>query len=170
MPRRRFSNLREVPLLQTAYQNFKTWEDRTAPVTYPRSASSNPGGYVRLAVTPFGSDADQELIIKASLRANTELKTALGARIKTTLTGALRLPGYEPARAVVFRGTGGVTEPTSEITKRKYKKRTGASYTHGFGAGTATEREVEAQQIITTAVMATSNTSVSFLPERFYQI
>jgi hypothetical protein len=167
--RQRFSRIEQVPLLQTAYTRYKQWQDRTEPTSYTRSSSSNPGGYIRVAVTPFGADAAQDLIIKASRRANTELDTLLGARIKITLTGALRLPGFEPAKVVVFRGTGGDAPETSKITGLSYNKRTGSSYVHGFGAGTATEREVEAQSAITEAVMATANSSISFTPERFYQ-
>lgn len=168
MARRRFSRIQQVPLLQTAYTNFKQWQDRTEPRSYTRSASSNSGGYIRLAVVPFGSDETQELIIKASRRANTHLSTDLGAHIKTVLTDALRLPGFEPAKVVVFRGTGGSTAETSKITQQSYDKRSGASYTHGFGANTTTEREVQAQTSIAAAVAAV-NTSISFLPERFYQ-
>lgn len=170
MARRRFSRLQQVPLLQNAYSSYKTWQDRTQPTNYTRTAASNPGGYVRLAVTPFGAAAAQKLIIKVSRRANTELDTILTAHTDAVLTGALRLPGFEPAKAIVFRGTGGVATETSKITNLAYSKRTGVSYTHGFGAKSATEREAEAQVEITDAVIATSNSSISFTPERFYQV
>jgi hypothetical protein len=170
MARRRFSRLRAVPLLQTAYTNYKTWEDRAQPTNYTRSAASNPGGYIRMAVIPFGAAATQSLIIKVSKRANTELDTIIATHASDTLTDALRLPGFEPAKAIVFRGTGGTEAETSRITNQSYKKRTGVTYTHGFGAKTSTEREYDAQTEITTAVMATTNSSISFTPERFYQV
>lgn len=170
MARRRFSTLNKFPLLQAPYTQYKAWQDRTSPTNYTRTATSNPGGYVRLAVVPFGGAAAQKLIIKVSKRANTELDTLLTAHTDATLTGALRLPGFEPAKAIVFRGTGGTAAETSKITGVSYQKRSGVSYTHGFGAKSATERELEAQNEVTAAVAATSNSSVSFTPERFYQI
>lgn len=168
MAHRRFGLISRVPRLQDAYNNYKAWQDRTTPTNYNRQASSNPGGYLRMAVVPFGADAAQSFIIKVSRRANQNLDAVIGEHASDTLTGAIRMPGFEPAKAVVFRGTGGSTAHTSEITRLSYKKRQGVSYTHGFGAKTSTERELIAQAAITAALASDLHASVSFLPERLY--
>lgn len=169
MARRRFSTLSAAPRLQTPYNNYKQWQDRTEPTHYTRSSASNPGGYLGVAITPFGGLGEGKVLVKCSRRAFTNVANLLGARVSDETATATRMPGFEPAKAVIFRGTGGTTSETSQITRQSYKKRTGNSYTLPFGGATATEKEMDAQAIIATAVLATANSSVTFLPERLFQ-
>lgn len=170
MPRRRFSRIKESPRLEDAYNAFKTWQDRTRPVNYTRGADSNTGGFVKKSVKSFGKLGENDLIIKVSRRASNfePLTTAIATRVSSSLTGAIAYPGFEPAKVVLFAGTGSTSPERSRITNLDYKKRVGKSYTHAFGANTATEGEMEAQQAIATALLAQPNRAVSFQPERRY--
>lgn len=165
---RRFSRIKAAPRLQQAYTNYKTWQDTVKTYT-PRAAGSNPGGFVSVQVRPFGSEMTDLVKVKVSRRANQAIGSDIGARAAVAAPTAIRLPGFQPAKVVVFRGTGTDTQTTSEITKLQYQKRNGASYTHAFGGSTATEKEFEAQDVLLAAFVATAGTSVSFSPERLRQ-
>jgi hypothetical protein len=163
---RRFSRIKQAPKLQTAYDNFKLWQDRVEPYT-PRANGSLPGGFVRLAITPFGLSATPKVIVGASRRANAQLGDDLVNRVDEDITGATGRGGYQPAKVTLFLGTGSSAPKTSEITRLDYQKRGGASFTHPFGASTATEREYEAFTAIAEALMTLSqNNRVSYTPEK----
>lgn len=163
----RFSRIKSAPRLQTAYTAYKQWQDRVDPYN-ARPAGSRPGGFVQVAVKAFGIALTDDIIVDVSKRAHTRMGSALGARASATTTGAKRFGGYSPAKAVLFVGTGTSTTKRSDITNLEYQKRAGASYTHAFGAKTATEREYEAfQDVVTVLTDPTDNNAVSYVPERF---
>lgn len=163
---RRFGRIKQAPRLQSAYDNFKLWQDRVEAYT-PRPNGSLPGGFIRLSIIPFGLPATQKIVVGASRRANSQLADDLVNRVDADLTGATALGGFQPAKIVLFLGTGTSAPKTSEITRIEYQKRAGASFTHPFGAATATEREYEAFNAIAEALMGLSpNNRVTYTPER----
>lgn len=168
MPRRRFSRIKSAKRLGPAYTAYKAWQDLEKPYK-ARPAGSRPGGLIKVAVQPFGEESTAEISVPCSRRANQAVGEVIGARAPAATSTAVRRPGFSPAKAVVFVGTGTTTETTSEITNLSYQKKSGASYTHPFGGSSDTEKEFEAQNAIITAVLTTQNRSVSFVPERLYQ-
>lgn len=167
MPRKRFSRIKAAKRLAPAFEAYKQWQDRVDPYT-ARPAGSRPGGYVQVQVRPFGRDATDLFRVPCSRRSSSTVGELIGARGAAATSTAIRVPGFQPAKAIVFVGTGTATTARSDITNLEYQRRNGASYTHPFGGSTATEKEFEAQAAILTVAAATPNRSVSFTPERMY--
>lgn len=168
MPRRRFSRIKDARRLAPAFEAYKAWQDRDATYT-PRPAGSRPGGFQAIQVRPFGLDVTDPVRCKVSQRAFAAVNSIIGARgVEATPTADI-IGGFSPAKAIIFIATGSEVETTSEITRLRYQKRQGASYTHAFGGSTATEKEFTAQAEILTAAATSTNRTVSFQPERLYQ-
>lgn len=166
---KRFSRIKQAPRLQQAYTAYNAWRDTVKPYQ-PRGAGSSPGGFANVEVLAFGLEGTDKIKVKVSRRARTAIGSEIAARAADATPTAKRMPGLSPAKIVVFRGTGTATTARSEITNLEYQKRAGASYTHAFGGNTATEKEFEAQEILINAFIATAGTSVTFVPERLYQV
>jgi hypothetical protein len=162
---RRFGNIKQAPKLQQAYTAYKSWQDTVKPYK-ERSSGSKPGGLVYVQIRPFGADGTDLVKVKVSRRAHTAVGGDVGTRAAAATSTAVLKPGLEPAKIVVFRGTGTTTQARSEITNLEYQRRNGSSYTHAFGGSTATEKEFEAQDALITIFATTQGTSVSFQPER----
>lgn len=166
---RRFSRLEAVRLLTPAAQRYQAWEDARSTRQPQVGTGTARGTSSRITLTPFGFDpgTGTKVITKVSERANNLLSGALGSHITATIAAADQSrPGFIPARIVVFQGTGSTVVRTSEITGLPYLRRNGTSYTHAFGAATATEKEIEALNDITTAILAQNqNRTVSYKPE-----
>lgn len=165
---RRFSRIKQAPRLQQAYTAYKAYQDLVKPYS-PRGAGSSPGGFANVEILAFGLESTDKVKVKVSRRARTSIGANIGARAADATPTAKRMPGLQPAKIVVFKGTGTTSTETSEITNLQYQKRAGASYTHAFGGSVATEKEFEAQEILIAAFVATAGTSVTFVPERLYQ-
>lgn len=166
---KRFSRIKQAPRLQQAYTSYNVWRDTVKPYQ-PRGAGSSPGGFANVEIVPFGLDGTDKIKVKVSRRARTAIGSEIAGRAVDATAAAKRMPGLNPAKIVVFRGTGTAQTATSEITNLQYQKRAGASYTHAFGGSTATEKEFEAQEILIAAFVATAGTGVTFVPERLYQV
>lgn len=168
---RRYSDIMRGPLLQEAYTRRQTYlnrpiADRNAGVGtgQPRSPS------VSIAVAPFGVDlpaGTTGFIVRSNTRNRTRLGGAVGARaVAPPPATATRNAGFVPAKIRAFYPTGSIAK-TSEITGIRYLKYNGESYMHPFGE-TGTEREYEAFNEISTAIVAGVGTArVSYSPEKF---
>ncbi|WOB42976.1 hypothetical protein HNI00_07270 [Thermoleptolyngbya oregonensis NK1-22] len=100
------------------------------------------------------------------------MSAAIGTRAQTTAPtdGGQRIPGFSPAKAVLFVRTGNGTVATSEITGLQYLKYAGNSYSHPFGRGTSTALEYEEFNEIKGALLSSGgNRRVSYKPEVFKQ-
>ena len=158
------------------YQDYKAGK---VIISYPRAATSNPGGFQSVALKPFALPATetQSYLVQASERAIGAIGTAgitatdLNIDVTPSEAADLEIPlGFTPARAVIknVTGTTGVQE-TSKITGDKYKAKAGASYTYPFGKGgtDATSYAEVIGNIAAAVAGATGNKSVSFKPEIF---
>ncbi len=158
------------------YQDYKAGK---VIVSYPRTATSNPGGFQGVALKPFAlpSADTQSYLVQASERAISGIGTAgitaavLNIDITPEGTADLESPlGFTPARAVIKNVTGTTgTSETSKITGDRYKKKAAVSYTYPFGkgaAGAASYSEVKAD-IASAVAGADGNKGVSFKPEIF---
>lgn len=169
MARKRFDRLRSVKRLTPALAAYEAWEDaRGTRPRKPRAASSKPGGYLRRQVLPFGREGVDLIRVRASERAINAIGSIIANRGEEAAATAITLGNFNPAKAIIFIGTGTATSEISEITRLSYEKKTGNSFTAPFGGQSATEKEFEAQQAILTSVFSTPNRSVSFTPERMY--
>lgn len=169
MARKRFSRIRAVKRLTPALAAYEAWEDQrgTRP-RVARPASSKPGGYSARQIIPFGRDSVELVRVRVSNRAVAAIGSIIATRGEEATANAITLGNFQPAKAIIFIGTGTSTEVRSEITNLTYEKRTGNSFTAAFGGATATEKEFQAQQAISTAVFSSPNRSVSFTPERMF--
>ena len=169
MPRKRFSRLKAVKRLEPARIAYEAWEDAAGTrARVPRSASSKPGGYLRRQVIPFGREGADLVRVKASSRAIAAIGSIIAGRGEEAAPLAITLGNFNPAKAIIFIGTGTSAEKRSDITNLTYEKRTGNSFTAPFGGTSAAEKEFEAQQAIITSVFTVPNRSVSFTPERMF--
>ena len=167
---RRYSNIRQGAILNAAlnrYIQHLTDVDRTPNVGGGRDRSPT----IELALTPFGFDIDAGTAVRGTTtqRSRTLMQSAVGARGITPTTGIInqRIPGFKPARAVLFVGTGASTVATSEITGLRYLKYGGESYSHAFGQNASTDQEFDAFSEIRTALLAGgANRRVSYQAEQ----
>ncbi|NJO78819.1 MAG: hypothetical protein HC827_10015 [Cyanobacteria bacterium RM1_2_2] len=167
----RFSRIRNAKTYSEALVKLQAWEDERYNRLNNGVGTRGPRPpQTELALTPFGLelDAGEKALSRAASTGWTALSASVGTRASTTLTGAVKLNGYKPARLVAFFRTGGGTAATSEITGMKYLKYAGARHSVPFGASTATEREYDAFQTISAAIRAGGpNRTVSYSPEVF---
>lgn len=165
---RRFSRLEQVRLLTSAAQRYEQWDDQRA-TRQPRVGQGTARGRsIRVVVTPFGFDPGAGgVVVRATQRSNAAIGGSLGTRISTTVgTDDRPFPGFKPAKVIVFQAAGNSIVRTSDITGLQYLRRQGESYTHPFGASSNTDKEIEALEAITTALIAANgNRTVSYQPE-----
>lgn len=165
---RRFSRLEKVRLLSNAATQYEAWDDARSTRQPNVGGGTARGRSKRITINPFGFDPGTGgVIVRVTDRANQILASGLGTHISSSVGADDRAyPGFSPAKVIVFQGTGNSTTETSKITSLRYLKRSGESYTHPFGASSSTEREIEALNAITTALVnANANRTVSYKPE-----
>jgi hypothetical protein len=170
MGRQRFARLRYASQL-TAAQLDRYRAVRSGTVAIVRGDQpSRPT--TNIQITPFGFQlaSTAKAKLKVTTRSRAAIGTEVGTRAVAVTADGTRVPGFVPAKVIAFIGTGVSTQRTSDITLRTYEARGGESYTHPFGGATATERENEAFDAISAAILAQANTSVSYQPERKYQV
>jgi hypothetical protein len=170
---RRFSNIRQAPRLNTAFTAYRAWEDAQATRTPNIGGGVARGRSVPVQLSPFGLDlaADESILIKVTQRSRTFMSGGIGTHVQAPTATARRRAGFKPAKVVLFAGTGTSRVERSEITGLPYLKKAGESYTHGFGAATATEREYEAFNAVATALTdQNGNYTASYQPETFRQV
>jgi hypothetical protein len=97
----------------------------------------------------------------AATRVSTDGLTGLGSALTgrlftsgASLTGAIRIQKFRPAKVTGFRGTGAATYVQSKITKLYYLKYTGDTYGAPFGATSDTEEEFDGGSTVKAAVLA----------------
>jgi len=167
---RRFSNIRQAPRLNVAFTAYRNWEDAQATRTPNIGGGVARGRSVSVQLSPFGLDlaADDRILIKVTQRARDFLTGGVGTHVQAATAAARRRAGFKAAKIVLFAGTGTSRTAISEITGLPYLKKGGESYSHGFGAATATEREYEAFNTISTALTAQNgNFTATYQPETF---
>lgn len=154
--------------------NYNEFATGSKKVEYPRDEDSLQISIEEVSINPFGlghGDSSKVLTgISQRVLNNTNLTPVLAAGGVSTTPDptAVRLTGFEPAKAVVF--IADATQPTtpepSQITGIKYKKRAGSSFTVPYGskAGETNERAVRAS--IAEAVAGITRGSVSFKSEK----
>jgi hypothetical protein len=170
---RRFSNIRQAPRLNTAFTAYRNWEDAQATRTPNIGGGVARGRSVPVQISPFGLDlaADERILIKVTQRARTFMSGGIGTHVQAPTAAARRRAGFTPAKVVLFAGTGTSRVERSGITGLPYLKKGGESYSHGFGAATATEREYEAFNAVATALTDEgTNRTASYQPEKFRQV
>ena len=167
---RRYSRIRQGAILNAAlnrYVQHLTDIDRVPNVGGGRDRSPT----IELAITPFGFDIDAGVAIRGTTtqRSRTLMQAAVGTRGITPAGGIAvqRIPGFKPAKAVLFVGTGASTVATSQVTGIRYLKYNGESYSHAFGQNAATDQEFDAFSEIRTALLAGgANRRVSYQAEQ----
>ncbi|MBE9182877.1 hypothetical protein IQ268_30540 [Oculatella sp. LEGE 06141] len=168
---KRFSRIRDGARLNVAFQRYREWEDERATRQPDVGGGTSRGPSVLVAITPFGRDLGTGVnaAVRVTQRARTIMGSAVGAHAPAD--PGQRISGFIPAKIILFAGTGTAVVATSDITGIRYLKRNGQSYTHAFGAATATEREMEAFAAIQSALVGEGgNRTVSYQPEIFRQI
>lgn len=155
-------------------KEFQDWYSKQRVITYTRDAASKPGQLDEVAIKPFGvlSTSTTMALVDYSKRAKDGVSTAgVTAALKhaANTTGASKIIGFEPARAVItVVGTGNGTPTDSKITGRKYNKKSNNSYTYPFGQGTAAaDASYESRRLDFLTAVANSTKTVSFRPEVF---
>jgi hypothetical protein len=178
MARRRYSDVNRGQILADMQQNRRAWQDRPLDQRGSRLGQGQNRQMNTMYLEPFGitlaSNTKYEVKVPVRSRGISELTAAIGNRVLDTIpetTIGLVQSNFRPARVIYFKGTGTSTVATSAITRARYLKRAGSSYTHPFGAATSTERELAALNAIRSDLKAQPNAGVSYQPERvfFYQ-
>lgn len=158
--------------------DYQGYRNGTRTVTYTRDENSNPDSILAIYLIPFSEPEDLYYLTGISERANGQVDLVGGVTNLKFKTPAQMVAedsttesrGFQPAKAIVFNGTGGSEPEPSRITGVSYKKRVGASYTFPYGiAEGATVLEanyINRTREIRNAVNPNgTNRSVSFKPE-----
>lgn len=153
---RRYSDIRRGGRLNaalTAYTNYL----QTAATRVPGvgTGTARPP-QVDLAIVPFNADVatGDFWLARVSEPARALMGSAVATRAQATSTtvAANRIPGYKPAKIVMFAGSGTSTVATSAITGQRYLRYAGQTYSHPFGRATGTDREQEEYNAIRAAL------------------
>lgn len=158
--------------------DYQSYRNGTRTVTYNRDENSNPDSILAIYLIPFSEPEDLYYLTGISERANGQVALVGGVenlkfKLPTDIAdtdSTTESRGFQPAKAVVFNGTGGAEPEPSRITGVSYKKRIGASYTFPYGiaaSATATEANyiVRTREIRDAVNPNGTNRSVSFKPE-----
>lgn len=165
----RFSRLREANRLSNAYTQYRAWEDAR------RNRVPNVGGgtprppTIEIALTPFGFEMPTASAVRATCTesARDRMATAIGTHgpLPTGGISLQRIPGFKAARISLFVGSGGSQREVSQITGLPYLKYAGNSFSHPFGAATATDLEYDVFTSIRAALIG-ANKRVSYKAEQ----
>lgn len=170
---RRYSDISRGPLLAQANQRriqyiTRDISERNATSRIGERASS-PGLFV--LVKPFThtlAGANDSYRVRTNQRNRQQLGSKVGNR--ATETGAdttfLINGNFTPAKIKLFVKTSS-RPATSRITGMRYLKAVGENYSHPFGPATATEKQLEAFNIIASDLRNDSpNNKVTYSPEK----
>lgn len=150
---------------------YQDWKSGKRAVEYgDRDAGSRPGDLKRVGIKPFAfPSADTNLyIVDLSSRAEGNLtaagltKAKLG--IEDDVSTGKNTVNFRPAK-VTINVVGTTSTPAeSKLTGRKYKKKSGSSYTYPLGRTTSEVTYAAAKaEVLSTA--SASNRVISFIPE-----
>jgi hypothetical protein len=151
------------------YRKYKEWKINPELRKLGDGVMPNTGDRTAYGIRPFGVlfDDANKTRIKISGRVHSAIATLGGvALFNLTATPDASfegLPGYVPAKAILAAKTAS-TSNTSKITGRKYKSRSGESYTVPFGKSAATDNEFDLQDDI--IAIKGSTHVITFTPER----
>lgn len=138
----RFSRIRQGARLGQAQSRYIQWlqESATRPQRIGQGTARGPQTTIYLE--PFGKSMPTGTlaISRVSNEARTIMSAAIGPRVQTTAPtqGGVKIPGFSPAKVILFVRTGNGVLATSEITGLQYMKYAGNSYSHAFGTSAAT--------------------------------
>lgn len=171
----RFSRIRQGARLGAAQTRYVQWLQASATRPQRIGQGTARGPQTTIYLEPFGRSMPTATLAaaKVSNEARTIMSTAIGLRAVTTAPtgGGQRMPGFTPAKVVLFVRTGNGTVATSEITGLQYLKYTGSSYSHAFGRGTSTALEFEEfNEIKDDLLSGAPNRRVSYKAELFKQV
>lgn len=165
---RRFSRLRDANRLEEAADRYLAWIAASATRVPNVGGGASRGPSVELGITPFGFDLPASTFVRASATDSSRVQMSSDIGTFATVPGAgvslQRIPGFKPARAALFIGTGTRTTATSAITGLPYNKYSGDRYSHPFGRGAATDLEFEVFGTIRTN-LAGPNRRISYQAE-----
>ncbi len=155
------------------FRKYKEWKQDPDQRRLPAGSSQNTGTRVLVVIRPFGLDYADDAKVKVGMsgRVNTAISGLGTAAIYRHQVDAIATvkssPGFIPAKAHLalrLASSTTVLGTSNRITGREYKKRVGESYVVPFGAGAATDREFDVQDVILSNRNATH--TVTFTPER----
>lgn len=170
----RFSRIRQGARLGQAQTRYIQWLQQSATRPQRIGQGTARGPQVTLYLEPFGKDMPTGVLAvgRASNEARTIMSAAVGTRaqVSAPTNGGQKIPGFSPAKVILFVRTGNGTVATSEITGLQYLKYTGNSHSHPYGRGTDTSLEYEEFNEIKAALLAGApNRRVSYKAEAFKQ-
>jgi len=151
------------------YRKYKEWKINPELRKLGDGVMPNTGDRTAYGIRPFGMlfDDANKTRIKLSGRVHGAIAT-LGGVALFNLTanpdGAFEgMPGYVPAKAILATKTASISS-TSKITGRRYKSRSGESYTVPFGRSDTNDTEFDLQD----EILATKGSThvITFTPER----
>lgn len=160
MPRR-YSNIKKGTAYKRALDNYI--EYLTNPPPSKRLTGGNVGTKKPMTagvVTPFGKEMSgtSSALVTMSQRSLDEFGAQFSNRLRTgaqALGDSTKLTGYKPAKANIFRSSGGTRSyEQSKITKLWYLKYEGESFSLPFGAIADNEEESAAGATIKQTILA----------------
>jgi hypothetical protein len=132
------------------------------------------GDKVKVGIVAFGikTASDAKIEIKIGQRAKTKVTSLADVALfghTDTLTDYKPMTGFVPAKCIIGTKVA-PTSQTSEITGKKYKSRTGQTYTIPFGQNGTNTTEFDAQEALIEAASVGVAHSITFTPERMRRV